>query len=99
MARLFLLDAGLPAPEVQMELELSDGRSVFVDLAYREQRVGIELDGRSPHELPEAVFRDRRRQNKVGFTDILLLRYTWWDVKRDTPRFVSEVGAALARRR
>lgn len=99
MARLFLLDAGLPAPELQMELELADGRSVFVDLGYREQRVGIELDGRSPHELPEAVFRDRRRQNKVAFTSVLLLRYTWWDVKRDTRRFVDEVDAALARHR
>ncbi len=98
-ARLRLVDAGLPPPEPQMQVVLPDGRSAFIDMGYPEHRVGIELDGRAWHELPEAVFRDRHRQNGVAVTELMLLRFTWWDVVHDTARFVNQVRAALARRR
>lgn len=98
-ARMRLADAGLPPPEPQMQVVLPDGRSAFIDLGYPEHRVGIELDGRAWHELPEAVFRDRHRQNGVAVTELMLLRFTWWDVVHDTARFVDQVRTALARRR
>ena len=97
-ARLRLAAAGLPPPEPQMRVVLPDGRSAFIDLGYPDHGVGIELDGRAWHELPEAVFRDRHRQNGVAFTELMLLRFTWWDVVHDTVRFVDLVRAALARR-
>ncbi len=98
-ARLRLCDAGLPCPEVQMEVLLADGARAFVDLGYREARVGIELDGREFHELPEALFEDRSRQNAVMLADIVLLRFTWFDVVHRTQRFVGLVRGALQQRR
>ena len=44
----------------------------------------VEADGRSVHELPEAILHDRRRQNAfVGVPDVTVVRFTWDDTRRD----------------
>ncbi|MCW2632103.1 MAG: hypothetical protein JWR88_1065 [Pseudonocardia sp.] len=98
-ARLKLIEAGLPRPEVQLPVALAGGGTAFVDLGYRAERLGIELDGRASHELPPAVFADRVRQNRILLADFILLRFTWFDVVHRSERFISDVHSALEKRR
>jgi hypothetical protein len=59
--RLLLVLGGLPTPEVQFPV-LDDVRRrvVWLDLAYPEQRIGIEYEG-ADHGRPERVLRDAGR--------------------------------------
>lgn len=90
--RLALGDAGLPLPFPQFDVFTPNGRFVArLDGAYPGPRVGIEFDGKETHERPEAVLRDRGRQNDLLALGWTVLRFTWWDVTRDTQRFVAMV--------
>lgn len=94
--RLALAAAGVRLPEPQHEVRDGTGRLVArVDGAYPELRLALELDGASVHSAPEAVFRDRRRQNELHLLGWRVLRFTWWDVVHDPARFVATVRAAL----
>jgi len=96
--RLFLADGGLPLPVAQLEVRDACGQPIArLDGGYPELKLAIEFDGRSVHSAPEAVFRDRRRQNALESAGWRVLRFTWWDVVHDTPRFVATVRAALLR--
>ena len=67
--RLALVRNGLPPPVSQ--LAVHDGRHChYLDLGYREYRVGIEYDG-SEHRTPERARRDLERQHRltaIGWT-------------------------------
>lgn len=94
--RLTLAAGGVRLPEPQHEVRDGTGRLVArVDGAYPELRLALELDGASVHSAPDAVFRDRRRQNELHLLGWRMLRFTWWDVVHDPARFVATVRAAL----
>src|SRR4051794_40374784 len=77
--RLLLVDAGLLAPDLQIEVRL--GHLVFrIDLGYPGLFIAIEVDGRAFHQSPEAVLNDRLRQNALVNAGWLVLRFTWDDV-------------------
>ncbi|MCP2264924.1 hypothetical protein APR03_002267 [Promicromonospora thailandica] len=85
-ARLACVDAGIPPDTLQ--LEAVDGDGVFlgrVDLAWHLPDgtwLLAEVDGAEVHDTPEAVFRDRRRQNAlVAVGGSRLLRFTATDVR------------------
>ncbi len=60
--RLCLIDAGLPAPELQWSI-VQDGREIFrLDHAYPRARVAIEFDGEEFHDSPEQKARDEARR-------------------------------------
>ncbi|MDQ2722233.1 MAG: hypothetical protein M3Y19_02855 [Actinomycetota bacterium] len=92
--RLALLDGGLPRPESQIRLQGVEG-VVYLDLGYREAKLGIEFDGRAVHERPEALLADRWRQNSVLGLGWRLLRFTWFDVVRRPNWMVDCVRRAL----
>lgn len=96
--RLALRDRRVPLPVAQHEIRDPGGRLVArVDGAYPSLRLAIELDGKSVHSAPEAVFRDRRRQNELESLGWRVLRFTWWDVVHDGDRFAATVRGALVR--
>lgn len=96
--RLALADGDVALPLAQHELRDGGGRLIArLDGAYPELKLAIEFDGQSFHCAPEAVFRDRRRQNALELEGWRILRFTWWDVVHDTKRFVATVRAALER--
>lgn len=97
-ARLILVRAGLPQPEAQLRVTTPSGRHVYLDLAYPRSRVAIELDGRGTHDVPEALYRDRTRQNELLLCGWLVLRFTWYDVMREPERMVAAVRNALLAR-
>ncbi|MEV7662951.1 DUF559 domain-containing protein [Paenarthrobacter sp. NPDC089316] len=63
MLRLAMLDAGLPEPELQVSLRLSDPFSPSADLGYRKRRVAIQYDG--GHHLEEAQYFSDQRRDKA----------------------------------
>jgi hypothetical protein len=93
--RLVLVRAGLPAPASQHRVRDECGFVVArLDLAYVEQRLGIEYDG-EVHFDALAVKRDLRRQNVLRSLGWSLLRFTGDDVLRHADRLAAEVRSAL----
>ncbi len=84
-ARLECVDAGVPPDELQVEIRDRLGRLLGRgDLGWR-RRSGrwliAEIDGREFHEAPEALLRDRRRQNDLVATGrVDILRFTAVDI-------------------
>ena len=97
--RLVLRDRGVPLPIPQDVLRAPDGTVVArLDGAYLREKVALEFDGADPHGLPEAVFRDRWRQNRLPELGWKVLRFTWWDVMPDPDRVAGIVLRTLRRR-
>lgn len=86
-ARLQCIDAGIPPDELQLPLKNAGGRLVaLADLGWR-LRGGrwlvAEIDGAGPHATPQALYRDRERQNAVNETGVVdMLRFTAEDIGR-----------------
>ena len=63
VARLVLIDAGLPPPSTQVEIYGEYGEFIArVDMAYEEVKVAIEYDGAQHWENPAVRQRDIDRQ-------------------------------------
>lgn len=60
LLRLAMGDAGLPEPELQVELHPGRSATPTADLGYRRRRVAIQYDG-AHHLLPAQILSDRRR--------------------------------------
>lgn len=69
--------AGLPAPIRQFKVIRPDGRTAFIDMAYPEAPLGIELDGFETHGTRQAFEDDRIRANELVVLGWPVLRFTW----------------------
>ena len=90
-----LAGAGLPVPECQVRVPRADGKTAFLDLAYAQVRVGIELDGQAWHATARQRQRDYERQNQVVIGDWSILRFTFEDVSQRPEYVVQSVRDAL----
>lgn len=79
--------AGLGGWTTQHPVDLPDGTTALLDLAFSEARLAIEIDGRSFHVDPAQFELDRRRQNSLVRAGWTVLRFTWADIS-DRPRSV-----------
>jgi very-short-patch-repair endonuclease len=78
--RWLLMKAGLPSPEVQVDLHDNDGRFLGrVDLYYSTARLAIEYDGDNHRDR---FVEDNRRQNLLLSAGFSLLRFTASDIYR-----------------
>ncbi|MEH0820658.1 MULTISPECIES: type IV toxin-antitoxin system AbiEi family antitoxin domain-containing protein [unclassified Micromonospora] len=78
--RLRCVDGKVPPDALQLEVRDGDGYLLGVgDLGWRGPRVIAEADGRAVHGRPEALFADRRRQNRLLNAGWTILRFTWQD--------------------
>ena len=93
--RVFVMRAGLPAPEANYSV-VADG--VFlarVDLAWPEVRVAVEYDGEY-HDDPDQVAADRARLNRLkaaGWTVLVIDRHQM----RRPDRVLAQITSVLAR--
>lgn len=85
-ARLDCADLGVPPDDLQVVL--TDERGLFVARGDLGWRIGpgrwlvAEIDGREWHESPEALLRDRRRQNAIVRSNVAdVLRFTADDLR------------------
>jgi very-short-patch-repair endonuclease len=98
-ARLGMLDAGLPAPELQYEIIDRDFQTWRVDFAWPACRVAVEYDGFDFHSSPEALRRERRKRaalQEVGWT---MLSIVDDDVRRRSWDMVRRIEGELSRSR
>jgi very-short-patch-repair endonuclease len=88
-ARLRMIDAGLPTPELQYEIIDRCRQTWRVDFAWPDARVAVEYDGFDFHSSPEDLLRDRRKRSalqEVGWVVVSILsddvRRRWWEMAR-----------------
>jgi very-short-patch-repair endonuclease len=78
----FLLDADFPMPETNVRIE-----ELEVDCAWRTERLIVELDSRTHHDLADAFEADRIRDRRLEAAGWRVIRITWRQL-HDTPREV-----------
>ncbi len=82
--RLILEDAGLPPDSLQVPVRTETGSLAgYGDIGYElpdGSWLIVEFDGRSIHQLPDALLADRHRQNVMqARARAVLLRFAWED--------------------
>jgi very-short-patch-repair endonuclease len=87
--------AGLADFVLNHRTVLASGRSVELDVAFVEQRVGLEFDGYAYHSSADQHRSDLQRANEIMASGWVLRRFTWSDVLADPDGFVRTVRAAL----
>ena len=89
-----LREHGLPDPVIEHPVRLF-GHDRFIDLAYPERLVAIELDGAATHCSPAALQYDNARQNDLVDAGWKVLRFTWADVTRHPKHVAARVKRML----
>ncbi|MFC7879724.1 type IV toxin-antitoxin system AbiEi family antitoxin domain-containing protein [Isoptericola sp. NPDC057391] len=94
-ARITCLDLGIRPDAVQLRIQ-GRGWGARVDLAWSlpdGTLLLVEIDGADVHSAPEALFADRRRQNRIDTRRTLVRRYSGNDAR--SGRLAAEVQAVL----
>ena len=91
--RWLLIQAGLPCPQVQINLRDREQRFVGrADLYYEEARLILEYDGANHRDR---LVEDNRRQNLLLNAGFRLLRFTATDIHQRPEVVVAQVRSAL----
>lgn len=94
--RLRCVDGRVPPDDLQHVIRDDDGFVIAAaDLAWLRPKIIGEADGRQPHGQPEALYRDRRRQNQLAKAGWRVLRFTWSDTY--DPAYIPEVVRSALR--
>jgi hypothetical protein len=88
---------GLPPCRQQYECALSRGR-IFLDAAWPEVRLAVELDGAAFHGSQEARERDLRRDAELAASGWVVLRFSYRQLTRHPERCRAQVAAAYRSR-
>lgn len=91
-----LREAGVTGFAVNWRTTLSSGRPVELDIAFRQRRLAIELDGYAYHSSPESHRADLNRANELMADGWVVRRFTYADLIADPDGFVRTVLAVLA---
>lgn len=93
-AHRLLRSAGVTGWQANLPVALG-GATYYLDIAFRRQRLAVEIDGRL-HELDSQLFEsDRWRQNALVQHGWRVLRFTWSMLVNHPDHFVEEVVVAL----
>jgi hypothetical protein len=87
---------GLPPYRYQHEVQAS-GRKFFIDFAYPEVMLAIEVDGYENRASRQSLDDDDARANKLVLAGWTLLRFTWTRVINDPQGVAAEVLTLLGR--
>jgi hypothetical protein len=92
--RLAMMDAGLPEPELQVQIVPGDSYSPAADLGYRRQRIAIQYDG-GHHLTREQQSRDNHRDAAFHFAGWRYFKFNADDLANEFRRAVAQVRTAL----
>ena len=103
ISRMVLRGAGLPSPELQVEIRVRDGIVVRVDFCWPDRRVIGEFDGREKYgrflrpgeTVADAVWREKRREDMLRAMGWTVVRWTWADLA-DPAALAQRIEAAFA---
>lgn len=96
LAVRLLHQAGVTGFAVNWRTTLSSGRPVELDIAFRQRRLAIELDGYAYHSSPEAHRADLNRANELMADGWVVRRFTYADLIADPEGFIRQVLEVLA---
>lgn len=94
--RLRFQNAGLPAPELQFRIRLSD-YAIHPDFAWPKARTALEYEGRQHAEVGQFAL-DIDRYSELAARGWLVLRASNRDLADRSARLIRQVSAALRRR-
>ena len=94
--RMCLVGAGLPRPETQIELCGPDGRTIRLDMGWREQRVAAEFDGAQHWGDSVQHRRDIERQETIASMGWRLVRVSRDQLINQPLAVVHRVRVALS---
>ena len=90
-----LRSAGLGHFQTNHAVSDNAGLIGYIDIAFVEERVAIEIDGYAWHSSPERFQNDRTRQNRLINEGWLVLRFTWDDLTNRPNQLIASVRSAL----
>lgn len=103
--RLAIRAAGLPLPELQVELWDQDGFVARVDAWYDDAAVAVEFDGRVKYVDPyrgrqpeDVVWEEKRREDRIRALDVRTIRVVSDDLGVPWPRMAARLDGLLATR-
>jgi very-short-patch-repair endonuclease len=95
LVRLCVLDAGLPAPQLQVRItDPADGWWCRVDLLWPGQRVVLEADGKVKYTNAE-LWREKRRQLRLERLGYRVVRAIWSDVAQQPDALLQHLRLCL----
>lgn len=97
-ARFRIYEAGLPEPDLQVVVPVSDGGFRLLDCGWRRARVGLEFDGQDFHAGDGSLDRDRRRGAQLIAAGWTVVHVTGADVYRNPERFTGLIRSLLRQR-
>jgi very-short-patch-repair endonuclease len=89
-----LRKAHLPAPEVNTQW----GR-FELDFFWREARLAVETDGYAFHSSRHQLERDHQRDLELQAAGVMIVRFSWRQVRDEPELVVAQIATLLARRR
>lgn len=109
--RLRILGAGLPSPELQVEITAGGRRIAVVDAWFDQAAVAVEFDGRVKYTDPwrgrspeQVLWEEKRREDEMRSLDIRVVRIAdadlggrWRDVERHLRRLLDVPGPSARR--
>jgi predicted transcriptional regulator of viral defense system len=101
--RLALLAAGLPAPELQVELHDARGFVARVDAWYDDAALALEFDGRVKYQDPrddrspgDVLWEEKRREDRARALDVRFVRIAKVDLGGRWPGVAAGITRLLA---
>ena len=91
---VFLIERGLPRPELNAPLDLGD-RFAVVDCLWRRQRLVVELDGHGVHSRRVQRDSDTRRDRELLLAGWRVIRVTWRHLHDEGDRLATDLNRLL----
>ncbi len=95
-AHVVLRHAHLDGWVANLPVRRPGGTIAFLDIGFRKQRVGIEIDGREFHESWEQRVRDSARDRDLAALGWVILRFPAIEVFESPEPFLREIRAVLS---
>lgn len=95
LSALLVHASGVPHHEMNGPVDLPSGRTIKVDILFRDQLLAVEVDGRDTHDRAVQFQIDRERDRELQKLGYRVLRFTWQDVKYHPRRVLADIRAML----
>lgn len=92
-----VLHGGLPLPAMQVLIRTEFG-DVYPDFLWAQARVIGEADGLVKYQTPDALHREKLRQEALEALGYLVIRWTYREMRRNPGAVMARIAAALAAR-
>ncbi|GAA0618061.1 type IV toxin-antitoxin system AbiEi family antitoxin domain-containing protein [Sporichthya brevicatena] len=99
LTRAILAEAGLH-PQAQVTICRGDGTTIGrVDFLFADERVIVEFDGRLKYDDPDALWKEKLREDELRAAGYQVIRVTWGQLMNAADDVLRRVRAALRRAR